>query len=73
MTGILNFQNRTFLVKVMPCFIKLEKAEFASFSKIGKFSDVPELKHILTDPTLGFLSFAVLHQLQFNISLIVFC
>ena len=28
MTGILNFQNRTFLYKVMPCFIKLEKSEF---------------------------------------------
>ena len=27
-TGILNFQNRTFLVEVMPCFIKLEKSEF---------------------------------------------
>ena len=27
-TGILNFQNQTFLVKVMPCFIKLEKSEF---------------------------------------------
>ena len=26
----------------------------ASYSKIGKFSDVPALKHILTDPALGF-------------------
>ena len=46
----------------------------ASFSKIGKVSDVPALKHILTNhalrvppPPFG----SVLHQLQSNISLIV--
>ena len=44
MTGILDFQNRIILVKVMPCFIKLEKIRIlanVSFSKYGKFSDVP--------------------------------
>ena len=28
LTGIINFQNQTFLIKVMPCFINLEKSEF---------------------------------------------
>ena len=36
------------------------------FSKNGKFSDVPALKHILTDPALGFFFGSVLHQLQFK-------
>ena len=40
----------------MPCVIKMEKKirilVNASFSKNGKFSDVPALKHItLTEPT----------------------
>ena len=43
----------------------------ASFSKIGKFSDVPAFKHILPDPALGFFFGSVIHRLQFDISLIV--
>ena len=39
--------------------------------KNGKFSDVPALKHISTDPALGFFFDSVLHELQFNISSIV--
>ena len=36
-----------------------------SFSKIGKFSDVPALKHILKDPELVFFSLAVYYT-NFN-------
>ena len=40
--------------------------------KNGKFIGVPALKHILTDPALGFSFGSVLHQLQFN-SLLIVC
>ena len=51
---------------------KIRNSANASFSKNSTFSDVPALKHILTDPALGFFFFgSVLHQLQFNILLIV--
>ena len=51
---------------------KKKKKEFRRIrlsQKNVKFSIVPALKHILTDPGLFFGS--VLHQLQFNILLIV--
>ena len=55
-------------------FYKIRKIRISanlSFSKNGKFGDVPALKHILTDPALGFFFGSVLHQLQFNILSIV--
>ena len=42
---------------------KIQISVNASFSKIIKFTDVPGLKHILTDPALGFFFGSVLHQL----------
>ena len=65
MTGISNFQNPTFLVKIMSHFMKLEKFKFRRmrlFSKIGKFGILRALKHILTDPVRVFFFFgSVLH------------
>ena len=47
---------------------KIRTSANLSFSKNGKFSNVPALKDILTGPALGFFFGSVLHQLQFNIS-----
>ena len=73
MTGILNSQNPTFLVKVMRCFIKFEKSEFSQmriFSKIGKLSDVPAASvktHFYRPCTMFSFSLAVYYT-NFNLT-----
>ena len=59
MTGIFNFQNRTFLVKIYAMFNRIGKvlvSANASFTKMINSvtcQPQPALKHILTDPALA--------------------
>ena len=76
MPGILKFQICHSKVRPMSCFIKLEISEFwriCLLQKMDKFSDMPTLKHILTDPTLGFCFVLFLFLFFVLFCFVLFC